>query len=79
MKHKITIDEMRSMSTIELEDFIDNHNRLIEEGIISENETNIDFIGMGEEEIRTKYGFTPIDEFFNELKQSLINKHGLFK
>ena len=74
MKTKITIEEMRSMTTKQLDEFIDNHQRLIAEGVVSDTESNIDFMGMSEEEIQKKYGYTPIDEFFNELIGQLNSK-----
>ena len=77
MKSKITIEEMRSMTTKQLDEFIDNHQRLIAEGVISETESNIDFMGMSEEEIQKKYGYTPIDEFFNEIREKLNSRNGI--
>ena len=76
MKKIITIDEIHTMSISQLDEFIDNSQKLIEEGIISESESNVDLMGMSPEEIRKKYGYTPMDEFFNELEQKLMSRNG---
>lgn len=74
MKRKIiTFDELMSMNFDELSEFIENDKKLIEEGVYSNEGTNIDFMGMTNEEIIKKYGFTEKNEFFNNLRERLFN------
>ena len=74
MKRKIiTFDELMSMNFNELSEFIENDKKLIEEGVYSNEGTNIDFMGMTDEEIVKKYGFTEMNEFFNNLRERLFN------
>ena len=57
----ITLDELMSMSEKEINEFIDRDEQLLAEGLIDENQPNIDLMGMSGEEIAQKYGYTPMN------------------
>ena len=76
MKRQVlTIEEGLSMSTDELNNFIENDTKMLEEGLYSEDETNIDFMGMTDEEIIEKYGFVPMNEYINNWIEKLSKKN----
>ena len=47
----ITIDEYMSMSEKELNEFLDRDEKLLKEGMIDESQSNVDLMGMSDEEI----------------------------
>lgn len=67
----ITIDECMSMSEKELSDFLDRDEQLLAEGLIDENHPNVDLMGMSDEDIAQKYGFTPINVVYDRIMQKL--------
>lgn len=80
MKRQVlTIEEGLSMSTDELNNFIENDTKMLEEGLYSENETNIDFMGMTDEEIIERYGFVPMNEYINNWIEKLTNRNDIYK
>ena len=70
----ITIHELMRMSEQELDEFIANDERLLNEGIGDRSQSNTDFCGMTFEEIAEMYGCRPIDEVFDELIRKLESK-----
>lgn len=72
MKRRITIDEFMSMTLEERNNYFDRKEQLLREGI----ETEFDTMGMTDEEIVKKYGFTEKNEFFNNLEQKLMSRNG---
>lgn len=69
----ITIEECMSMSETELNEFLDIDEQLFAEGLIDESQPNIDLMGMSDEEISSKYGFTPINVVYDKIIQKLNN------
>lgn len=67
----ITIDECMSMSEKELNEFIDNDKRMLEEGLVDENQLNIDFQGMTIKDVAKKYGCVPMDDVLNNIRNKL--------
>lgn len=76
MIRKITIDELHSMSQKELDEYIDYWQKLVEDGLVSEDESNIDFMGLTDDEIVEKYGYVEMNEFVNGLYQRFADKYG---
>ena len=64
----ITIDECMSMSEYELNAFIKEDLRMLNEGIGNINESNVDFQGMATEDIVKKYNCIPMSEVFQGIK-----------
>ena len=67
----ITLDELMSMSEKEINEFIDRDEQLLAEGLIDENQPNIDLMGMSGEEIAQKYGYTPMNVVYDRIMQKL--------
>ena len=67
----ITIDEYMSMSEKEVNEFIDRCERLKAEGVINENQPVVDLMGMSDEEIAQKYGFTPMNVVYDRIMKKL--------
>ena len=67
----ITLDELMSMSEKEINEFIDRDEQLLAEGLIDENQPNIDLMGMSDEEIAQKYGYTPMNVVYDRIMQKL--------
>ena len=67
----ITLDEYVSMSEKERNEFHDRDEQLLAEGLIDENQPNIDLMGMSDEEIAQKYGYTPINVVYDRIMQKL--------
>lgn len=67
----ITIDELESMSEEELNEFVERDNLLLAEGLIDENQPNIDLKGMNGNEIAQKYGYTPMNIVYERIMQRL--------
>ena len=67
----ITIDECMSMSEKELNEFLDRDEKLLAEGLIDESQPNVDLMGMSDEEIAQKYGFSPINVVYEKIMQKL--------
>ena len=67
----ITIDELESMSEEELNEFVERDNLLLAEGLIDENQPNIDLKGMSGNEIAQKYGYTPMNIVYERIMQRL--------
>ena len=70
-RRKITIDEYMSMTEQELNDFLDRDEQLLAAGMIDENQPNVDLLGMSDEEIAQKYGYTPINVFYDRIMKKL--------
>lgn len=70
-RRKITIDEFMSMTEQELNDFLDRDEQLLAAGLIDENQPNVDLLGMSDEEIAQKYGFTPINIVYDRIMKKL--------
>ena len=67
----ITIDEYMSMSEEELKEFTDRHEQLIAEGVIDESQLVVDLMGMSDEEIAQKYGYTPMNVVYERIMEKL--------
>lgn len=67
----ITIDECMSMSEKKLNEFLDRDEKLLKEGMIDESQPNVDLMGMSDEEIAQKYGFSPINVVYEKIMQKL--------
>ena len=67
----ITVDECMTMSEQELRAFIEEDNRMLNEGIGDINESNVDFQGMTMEEIVKKYNCIPMWEVFQRIRNKL--------
>ena len=67
----ITLDELMSMSEKEINEFIDRDEQLLAEGLIDENQPNIDLMGMSGEEIAQKYGYAPMNVVYDRIMQKL--------
>ena len=67
----ITIDECMSMSEKELNEFLDRDEKLLKECMIDESQPNVDLMGMSDEEIAQKYGFSPINVVYEKIMQKL--------
>ena len=67
----ITIDECMSMSEKVLNEFLDRDEKLLKEGMIDESQPNVDLMGMSDEEIAQKYGFSPINVVYEKIMQKL--------
>ncbi len=67
----ITIDECMSMSEKEINEFLDRDEQLLVEGLINESHPNVDLMGMSDEDIAQKYGFTPINIIYDKVMQKL--------
>ena len=67
----ITIDECMYMSEKELNEFLDRDEMLLKEGMIDESHPNVDLMGMSDEEIAQKYGFSPINVVYEKIMQKL--------
>ena len=67
----ITLDELMSMSEKEINEFIDRDEQLLAAGLIDENQPNIDLMGMTDEEIAQKYGYTPMNVVYDRIMQKL--------
>lgn len=70
-RRKITIDEFMSMTEQELNDFLDRDKQLLAAGMIDENQPNVDLLGMSDEEIAQKYGYTPINIVYERIMKKL--------
>ena len=70
-RRKITIDEYMSMTEQELNDFLDRYEQLLAAGMIDENQPNVDLLGMSDEEIAQKYGYTPINVVYDRIMKKL--------
>ncbi|MGM9770576.1 MAG: hypothetical protein ACI3Y6_07685 [Candidatus Cryptobacteroides sp.] len=70
-RRKITIDEYMSMTEQELNDFLDRDEQLLAAGMIDENQPNVDLLGMSDEEIAQKYGYTPINVVYDRIMKKL--------
>lgn len=70
-RRKITIDEFMSMTEQELNDFLDRDEQLLAAGMIDENQPNVDLLGMSDEEIAQKYGYTPINVVYDRIMKKL--------
>ena len=70
----ITIDESMSMSEQELISFIKEDEEMINEGIGSINESNVDFQDMTIKDIIKKYNCIPMKEVFDGLRKKLNRK-----
>lgn len=69
----ITIDECMSMSKEQINQFLDKDEILLREGLIDKNQPNIDFMGMTDEQIADKYGFTPAQDVYDKIMEKLTN------
>ena len=67
----ITLDELMSMSEKEINEFIDRDEQLLAAGLIDENQPNIDLMGMTDEEIAKKYGYTPMNVVYDRIMRKL--------
>ena len=67
----ITIHELMRMSEQELDEFLENDERLLNEGIGDRSQSNTDFCGMTFEEIAEMYGDIPMDEVFDNIYKKL--------
>ena len=67
----VTIDELMNMSSQELSEFIENDEKLLSEGIGNPNESNVDFMGMTNEEVIQKYNLIPLEDAFNNIMNKL--------
>lgn len=67
----ITIDECMSMSEKKLNEFLDRDEKLLKEGMIDESHPNVDLMGMPDEEIAQKYGFSSINVVYEKIMQKL--------
>ena len=67
----ITVDECMTMSEQELRAFIEEDNRMLNEGIGDINESNVDFQGMTMEEIVKKYNCIPMGEVLQRIRNKL--------
>ena len=67
----ITLDEYMSMSKEELDEFHDRDERLITEGLVDENQPNIDLMGMTSEEIIQRYNLVPITQVYDNITKKL--------
>ena len=67
----VTIDELMNMSSQELSEFIENDEKLLSEGIGNPNESNVDFMGMTNEEVIKKYNLIPLEDAFNNIMNKL--------
>ena len=67
----ITVDECMTMSEQELRAFIEEDNRMLNEGIGDINESNVDFQGMTMAEIVKKYNCIPMGEVFQRIRNKL--------
>ena len=75
MKNKvITIEDFMSMTLEEQDQYFDEKERLLNEGI--KDDTKFDTMGMSGEEIMERYNFVPMDEFLNNLKAKLMSRNG---
>ena len=70
----VTINEVMNMSSQELNDFIENDEKLLSEGIGNPKESNVDFMGMTSEEVIQKYNLIPLEEAFNNIRNKLTKK-----
>ena len=70
-RRKITIDEYMSMTEQELNDFLDRDEQMLAAGMIDENQPNVDLLGMSDEEIAQKYGYTPINVVYDRIMKKL--------
>ena len=68
---KITIDEYMAMSKEEVEEFHKREQQLIAEGKATPDDFTIDMMGMSDEEIAEKYGFTPMDIVVDRIMKKL--------
>ena len=67
----ITIDDCMYMFETELNEFLDRDEKLLKEGMIDESQPNVDLMGMSDEEIAQKYGFSPINVVYEKIMQKL--------
>ena len=72
----LTIDEAMTMPIEQLNKYIDQQEKLLEEGVISIDDCHVDFMGMTDEEIVKKYGLVSMDEYLVKLNKRFADKYG---